>query len=228
MRIFKNIVLITCILTVLFSCDKFFNTLSPLQHRDYFPLNSGRYMEYEVMEITHDELSSIQSDTSRYLLRCEIQDSFMDNSGRLAWEYVRFKRDNANQSWSQSDLWTVNLTDNKAQTVEENQRMVKLVFPIGPLTLWDANQFNTDSKLTCRYDKIHEPLSLNGFSFDSTLRVEQENSRNLLIFRRKYEIYANKVGLIKKYYKDLNISNFDTLNIRSGKEIYMTLIGYGE
>ncbi len=180
------------------------------------------------MEITHDELSSIQSDTSRYLLRCEIQDSFMDNSGRLAWEYVRFKRDNANQSWSQSDLWTVNLTDNKAQTVEENQRMVKLVFPIGPLTLWDANQFNTDPKLTCRYDKIHEPLSLNGFSFDSTLRVEQENSRNLLIFRRKYEIYANKVGLIKKYYKDLNISNFDTLNIRSGKEIYMTLIGYGE
>lgn len=228
MRIFKNIVLITCILTVLFSCDKFFNTPSPLQHRDYFPLNSGRYMEYEVMEITHDELSSIQSDTSRYLLRCEIQDSFMDNSGRLAWEYVRFKRDNANQSWSQSDLWTVNLTDNKAQTVEENQRMVKLVFPIGPLTLWDANQFNTDPKLTCRYDKIHEPLSLNGFSFDSTLRVEQENSRNLLIFRRKYEIYANKVGLIKKYYKDLNISNFDTLNIRSGKEIYMTLIGYGE
>jgi len=228
MRILKNIALISCLATVLFSCDKFFNTPSPLQHRDYFPLNSGSYIEYDVMEITHDELSSIKSDTSRYLLRCEIQDSFMDNSGRIAWEYVRFKRSNTNQNWTQSDLWTINLADNKAQTVEENQRMVKLVFPIGPLTLWDANQFNTDPKLTCRYDKIHEPLTMNGFSFDSTLRVEQENSRNLLIFRRKYEVYANKVGLIKKYYKDLNISNFDTLNIRSGKEIYMTLIGYGE
>ena len=215
-------------ISILTACDKFFNIPSPTLHRSYFPMNSGKFVEYEVMEITHDELASIKSDTSRYLLRCEIRDSFIDNAGRIAWEYVRYKRNNVNQPWQESDLWTVNLSDNKAQIVEENQRFVKLVFPIGPLTVWDANQFNSENKLTCRYSNLHEALNINALSFDSTLRVEQENVRNLLIFRRKYEIYGNKVGLIKKYFKDLNISNFDTLNIRSGKELYLTVTAFGE
>jgi hypothetical protein len=228
MRIPKLILFAPLILFLLIACEKFFNIPSPTLHRSYFPLKTGRFVEYEVMEITHDELASIKSDTLRYFLRCEIRDSFIDNAGRIAWEYVRYKRNNANQAWQESDLWTMNLSDNKAQVVEENQRFVKLVFPIGKLTLWDANQFNTENKLTCRYEQLHESLDLNALSFDSTLRVEQENVRNLLIFRRKYEIYGNNVGLVKKYFKDLNISNFDTLNIRSGKELYLTVTAFGE
>jgi len=59
------------------------------------------------------------------------------------------------------------------------------------------------------------------------LVVEQEDKRNLIEFKRKYEVYANRVGMVKKYYKDLQISNFDTLNIKSGKEIFMTLTNFG-
>jgi hypothetical protein len=33
--------------------------------------------------------------------------------------------------------------------------------------------------------------------------------------------------MIEKYYKDLNISNFDTLNISSGKELFMKTLQFG-
>ena len=59
------------------------------------------------------------------------------------------------------------------------------------------------------------------------LRVEQEDVLNLVSFRRKYEQYANNVGLVNKYYKDLNIFNFDTLNIQYGTELIYKCIGFG-
>jgi hypothetical protein len=179
------------------------------------------------MEITHDENATIQHDTSYYQLKCVIEDTFTDNAGRLAFNYVRYKRTNSTEPWAQADLWSTTVFNNKAELVEENQRIVKLVFPISEFTTWNANQFNTDIKLNCSYDELHVPKAINGFSFDSTLVVEQEDKRNLIEFKRKYEVYANRVGMVKKYYKDLQISNFDTLNIKSGKEIFMTLTNFG-
>jgi len=74
---------------------------------------------------------------------------------------------------------------------------------------------------------IHENLPIQNIEFDSVLTVEQEEVLNLVSFRRKYEQYANKVGLVNKYYKDLNILNFDTLNIQSGSELFFKCIGFG-
>ena len=58
-------------------------------------------------------------------------------------------------------------------------------------------------------------------------RVEQEKERNLIAYKRKFEEYAANVGLIRKVYKDLTIMNFDTLNVKSGKEIFMDIVEYG-
>jgi len=33
---------------------------------------------------------------------------------------------------------------------------------------------------------------------------------------------------MKKYFKDLQISNFDTLNVKQGKELFLTLLEYGQ
>jgi len=57
--------------------------------------------------------------------------------------------------------------------------------------------------------------------------VEQEEFSSLVDHRRKYEVYAKGVGLIHKYYKDLEIQNFDTLNVKNGNEVFYYLTGYG-
>ncbi len=229
MKIQIRLLLIVSISTFLLlnSCKKELVNSDQFLYTSYFELETGKFIEYDVMEITHDENASIQNDTSYYQLKCVIEDTFTDNAGRLAFNYVRYKRTNSTEPWVQADLWSTTIFNNKAELVEENQRIVKLVFPISEFTTWNANQFNTDAKLNCSYDELHVAKVINGFSFDSTLVVEQEDKRNLIEFKRKYEVYANRVGMVKKYYKDLQISNFDTLNIKSGKEIFMTLTNFG-
>lgn len=209
------------------SCKKELVNSNQFLYSSYYELKTGKFIEYDVMEVTHDENASIQHDTNYYQLKCVIEDTFTDNAGRLAFNYVRYKRTNSTEAWVQSDLWSTTIFNNKAELVEENQRIVKLVFPVSEFTTWNANQFNSDLKLNCGYDELHKSKVINGFSFDSSLVVEQENTRNLIEFKRKYEVYANRVGMVKKYYKDLQISNFDTLNIKSGKEIFMTLTNFG-
>jgi len=49
----------------------------------------------------------------------------------------------------------------------------------------------------------------------------------LVDHRKKFEVYAKGVGLIYKFYKDNDILNFDTLNIRFGREIHFRVIDYG-
>lgn len=209
------------------SCKKELVNSDQFLYTSYFELKTGKFVEYDVMEILHDENAAIEHDTTIYKLKCVVEDTFTDNAGRLVFNYVRYKRTNSNEPWVQSDLWSTAVFNNKAELVEENQRIVKLVFPVSKFTTWNANQFNSDIKLNCNYDELHFQRTINGFLFDSTLVVEQEDKRNLIEFKRKYEVYANRVGMVKKYYKDLQISNFDTLNIKSGNEIFMTLTNFG-
>jgi hypothetical protein len=49
----------------------------------------------------------------------------------------------------------------------------------------------------------------------------------LVSYQNQYEVYAKQIGLVKKYYKDLQISNFDTLDVSQGKELYFSLLEYG-
>ena len=130
-------------------------------------------------------------------------------------------------TWEISDVWTTVRNNNNIELTEENQRKVKLVLPPNNFTIWDANAYNTLNTMNCFYEDIHQPFSINSFSFDSTIKVQQEDVLNLVSYRKKYEVYANHVGLIQKYYKDLVISNFDTLNISSGIELIYNCIDFG-
>ncbi len=212
---------------LLFSCKKNSNSSKPEPHKNYFDLTQGRFVEYEVLEINHDENALIQHDTLRYFLKIQIEDTIIDNLGRTNNKYVRYKKFNLSDGWIISDVWTTIIDGNNAEIVEENQRIVKMKFPVDGYTNWNANIFNNLSSLDCFYEDIHKPLNINGLSFDSTVKVNQGSDRNLIRYYNKFERYAKGIGMIEKYYKDLNISNFDTLNISSGKELYFKPINFG-
>jgi hypothetical protein len=213
---------------MLFSCKKN-DSASEIQNKyeSYYGLVPGRFIVYNVREIVHDEMAEIKHDTLNYQLKTLIGDTITDNAGRIARQFLRFKRLNSSQNWQLSDVWTTLIDGNYAELTEENQRIIKMLFPVSSKTTWNANVFTVNSSLDCFYDKIHESLSLNGISYDSTVLVEQENVRNLVEFKRKYEVFGNRIGLISKYFKDLKISNFDTLNIKSGYELIYTCTDFG-
>lgn len=227
MSIWNYFILLSCSSVFLFSCKKNNQISAPELHKSYFDITQGRYIEYEVLEINHDENALIQHDTLRYYLKIQIEDTLIDNIGRINNKYVRYKKSNLTDSWILSDVWTTIIDGNNAEIVEENQRIIKMKFPVDGFTNWNANVFTNLSSLECFYEDLHKARTINGLAFDSTVRVNQGSDRNLIRYYKKYETYAKGVGMVEKYYKDLNISNFDTLNISSGKELYFKPIDFG-
>lgn len=209
----------------LFSCKKKEDTKINL-HYEYFGVEQGRYVVYNAREISH--LSNGTSDTVDYQLKTVIGDTVHDNAGRIGHKYFRYKRSSPSESWNLSDVWFIIITDNRGELIEENERIVKLVFAPENYKVWDGNAANTNGKMEYSYEDIHTPLNLNGIYMDSTLKVVQEDVFNLIQWRKKHEIYANNIGMVKKHYQHLDISNFDITNISTGKEFFLEMTAFGK
>lgn len=220
----KHFLLVSLLGSILFTaCKK--DTTTVDMHEDYYGLIQGRYVIYDVTSISH--FSGTQHDTVQYQLKTVIGDTIHDNMGRECYKFMRYKRNTASDPWQLSDVWMSLIADYRAELIEENQRVIKLVFAPIKNKSWNANAYNVYDELECYYDELHKSYTVGATTFDSTLTVEQDDELNLIEYRRKYEVYAKGVGLVKKYYRDLNINNFDVTDINEGKELFMNVVSYG-
>lgn len=199
-------------------------------HYDYYPINEGHFVVYHVKDIFIDAAVN-QFDTTEFYIKAMIGDTFMDNQNRITRRYERFYGPTMNGPWVLTDIWTTLINGNKAELIEENNRKIKLVFSPTKSQEWDANAYNTLGESDSYYSDIHLPYSIGNLNFDSTVTVIEElydpTSPNLVEHKNKYEIYAKGVGLIKKIYVDCSINNFDTLDINSGRKLYMNAVDFG-
>ena len=226
MRIAHLLITGSCLIVlIIVGCKK--ENSGPNFHYDYYPVSEGRFVTYSVREIIIDD-QLLQDDTLNYFIKTVIGDTITDNEGRIARRFERYFRDSVNHPWVLQDIWTTIIADGRAELVEENQRTIKLVFSPSKFKEWNCNTYSTLDPLDCYYRDIHKPASINGFSFDSTVTVEQEDFISVVDYRRKYEQYAKGVGMYYKHYKDFRIQNLDTLNVVVGKEVIMRLIDYGQ
>jgi hypothetical protein len=74
---------------------------------------------------------------------------------------------------------------------------------------------------------MHTPLKVDEYNFDSTVTVIQNNYFTLVDYKRQTETYAKNIGMISKYYKNLKIKNFDTLQVKKGEEWFYTISKFG-
>ena len=138
----RYLLLLTGIL-VFVSCKK--ETTNKINlHTDYFGVTKGRYIIYDVMEVDH--LSNNSKDTSIYQLKTVISDTVHDNAGRVGNKFMRYTRNTSTDNWALKDVWFIILTDNRGELIEENERIVKMVFAPTADKEWDANSFNTLEK----------------------------------------------------------------------------------
>lgn len=223
---FLNFVVFSSVLLFLLACEK--DTTEEISFDyEYYDLTPGRFCIYDVVDIEHDENQAVQHDTTYYQLKTVIGDTFIDNSGRITRKFLRYTRDSIQDNWLLKDVWTTLIENNKAELVEENQRIVKLVFKPTYEKVWNINMFNVSSKINAKYAAIDQPFTIGNQVFDKTLKVDIQNFFSLVDDRVKYDIYAKNVGLIYKYFKDNTIANFDKNTIKKGKELYYTLVSYG-
>lgn len=194
---------------------------------EYFPLKEGTFVEYEVLEVFHDVNLIPQHDTTRYRLKTQIGEEILDNIGRPVRKFFQSKYDLQSGDILDERVWTILRDGSRGEVVEENQRLIKMIFAVKNDEEWNVNAFNTNAEQQVFYSNVNKNLSTASFNFEETAKVNYEDFFSLVDYRKKYEVYAKGVGLVEKSFKDFTIKNFDTTAIQKGTEIRYQLIDYG-
>lgn len=214
------------ILVLLVACKKNENlAVNPQLDYAYFGLEQGRFVEYEVNYMEHDSLLN-KHDTTRFYYKTVIGDEYMDNEGRKGYEFMRYRKDSLMDNYQFLSKWVIQIADYQAQLVEENQRLIKMVFPILKTQEWDVNVYNNDEATLAHYKDIHSPYANMYFSTDSSTTVETKNYQTLIDDQLEQETYAKNVGMISKVSKELYFQFGQTKPFK-GTELYMEIMTTG-
>lgn len=217
----KNALFIFVGLFIFTACKK--SEDAPYFGYEYFGLTEGRFVSYDVMEISHD----VSSDTLRYILKTIVGEDIIDNEGRTAKKVYRYAYDSETEELIDERVWTSIIDQGRGEVVEENQRKIRMIFAISIDKTWDVNAFNPQAEQEVFYEDINKSYTINNVALDSTVRVEYEDNINLIEYKRMYEVYGKNIGLVHKSFKDLDISNFDTTDIQNGWETHYMLRDFG-
>lgn len=164
---------------------------------NYFPLIVGKERIYKVVDINIDTAIG-QYDTAIYFLKEKIASEFVDNSGSKSCVVERYVMYDSMPSWEITDVWVAQLKSNQAQQVEENLRIVKIVFPLVKHDIWNGNVFNILEPKYYEIESFDKPDFLNEKNYDSVLTVVEEDNESMINKYFEIEQYAKDIGLINK------------------------------
>ena len=181
----------------------------------YFPIDSGLTRYYQIDSVYWDEFAQIR-DTISYQLKEVIAGSFKDLTGRWAQRIERFKMNQQGQ-WIIYSVGTSYRDNQRAESVENNIRILKLVFPATLGYSWNGNTYNTKNPLNFEYMAIRVPDATDLFLFDETIKVYEEDELNSKLYDLYgTEKYAKNIGMYYRFVSDLKFviidtSDFDTI-----------------
>lgn len=222
----KRFLYFLILLLILNSCKK--ETIVPVSPSyNYFPVDNGRWVEYNVDSIYHGENDNNNDDsvyTFHFQIREQIDSSFINSEGQPTQVLARYKRETVADDWQLIGIWTQILNLNGAYRTEDNVPFHKLAFPISSGITWDGNAANTLDEELYYYDSFHVPATIGSTSFDSTLTVTQIDENNFIERIYGVEKFATGVGMIFKQRDNLGKRNGIVVK---GLEYKMTLSDYG-
>lgn len=163
----------------------------------YFPVNIGHTIVYNFDSVFIDTKVGM-NETLHYQLKEYVESVFNDNTGRPTQRIERYVRATDTATWKIKNVFAATLTRSAAERVEDNQRYIKLIFPVKQNDTWKGNSYTTQADWEYEYTSVDERLTLNGTTFDSTLTVVHVNEVNLIEKNYSIEKYARHVGLIYK------------------------------
>jgi hypothetical protein len=222
-QLFFLVVLIVCM-----SCNNHNDSVPELTGKEYFPTDSGRYWIYNVHKITYN---SDTTDTI-YQRKDLIYDAFQ-YQGTTIYELYRFYKPTTVADWpSQPDsVWSFTTDLNQITIKEANVEFIRLAFPLSNGETWNGNAKNTSLRDDYTVSDFKKPYSVGTFYFPETVDVVEEHSLNLVYKDYRDRIYAKNVGLIYKYYNQVNFKtdagNLGQGLIEYGSIIEETLTEYG-
>ena len=199
---------------------------------NFYPLDSGYWIEYQVDSIVHlniddQYLVDTSIESYHFLIREEVDSTFIDGEGKQAWAISRYKRNSDSLPWEFASLWTAKLSASSLERVEDNLRFIRMVFPLKENRKWNGNAYNTMEEEDYTYSNLFLPKTYSSLYFDSTVVVNQNDFISNINRIIKNEVYGNHVGLLYKQIDSVGTAN--TVNgviILNGLEYTQTISAY--
>ena len=228
-----------CLLCLLFaSCKKEDSNFTSASIDDYFPLQVGKYITYNL-----DSTVFINFGQDMVINHYQVQDvvdaQITDNLGRPSFRIMHYIRNDSTQPWIPNNTFMVTSTRNSLEYVENNLRYLKLMLPIVNGFNWPGNSYidtyDNDLGVTYlddweyTYDSVSVPLTINSLSFDSTITVDERDEflgQDPSIAGTQY---AEKTYSLEKYAKGIGLIYRDFLHweYQGPQSISPGYTGYG-
>ncbi|PLX07557.1 MAG: hypothetical protein C0596_11585 [Marinilabiliales bacterium] len=192
------IILLALMLLFLSSCTEENDSSNDVFWGDeYFPLQTGNTLIYKITDIYIDKPSNVY-DTSIYYIKEVVDIQLLDNENDTAYRIERYSRNNNDENWIIHSVWSSKVTENTAEKVEENYRLIKIRFPLKEDYSWNGNLYNELEDQTFTVTSFNIPYTTGEFAFDSCLFIYQDSSESLIHKDISYEVYAIHTGLVYK------------------------------
>jgi hypothetical protein len=179
---------------------------------NYVPLAKGNYIIYDVDSIYFDEFQKT-TDTFKFQLKEEIGDSFADLTGKISYQYKRFKRyyktnvDIDKTAWCLTDVWYVRKLKERYERIEESIKYSRLIFPVTETKKWNGNSFNNMPEWMYELQNVDTKYTIGALTFDSTATILQRDYTSKLSRQYYKETFARNIGLIYKKVIDVKSEN---------------------
>lgn len=195
-----------CILTWV-SCTKENNAPAKNLHPEFYPLNKGSVVIYDVDSTAYSNFTGTNVKFN-FQLKDSVADTFTDLTGATVYRIERYKKPSGSNKWVFQQVIARSKTIRAAEELINNQRFVRLVFPPTKGTFWNGNSKNNIGKQDYAIEDDFTALTINNRSFDSTVTVKEIDEFNLIREDLVLKTYAKNVGLVELSVRaiDKNIS----------------------
>ena len=209
--------------------------------RDFYPIDSGCYVQYQVDSIRYRYATPVQfRDTVRYQWMEVIGDTFYDATGQTQYRVECWRRADSNASWQIDRIGAISAYSSRIEKVEDDVRYIRLVFPVADGIKWNGNSFAPDNgsfeflkNWEYIYEAVNRSFTVPYGIFSSTCRVVETDQENLVEKMRSQVVYARDVGPIYREWERLQAAGGEIVNDwqngrMDGFRIRWQLIGYGK
>lgn len=172
-----------------------------IQHRDYAFLEKGLRLTYQLDSIVYNNFNNT-IDTTSYRVVHKFKEKLTD-SGDIEQYLIKRKVFKPNGEFLGAALYRSRLTSNEYQVFINNQRDLRLKFPLSANASWNGNAYNNLDSQIYKVKAIHESATVLGNSYDSTLLVQEKYEENLIRLNAQKTRYAKDVGRI--YHEKVNL-----------------------
>lgn len=160
---------------------------------DFFPLETGQYVEYEVNEVRYSVASTAPTQTTYYLKEV-IGRPFVGTTGIEQFPVERYRKTQLESSWALDSIWIAYRIPDRAVRVENNVAYVKLAFPLTDQSTWNGNLLNSYPENAYRAEFGTSFPAQN--DFPGSITVVQRRDSSLVTLNKRSEVYAPGVGLV--------------------------------